>query len=284
MCHRALILAGLLAAVVLAGCDNLRMKPPQVRKSHEERRLDAGKRLRVNAEVAAGNLNVDKAVTGLLYTLDTRWDAANVSRRVDCRAAGDGSVLEIALRGKTPQSDENRVDLSLSDQVPLELELETGVGESRIDLSGLQVETVQVNQGVGSLRLAVDESQAFACREFEVQCGVGEMELRGLANLAPRRFRLKGGIGHASVNFSGQGTRDIDAQVEVGIGQIDIILPEGLGVRIRTERERWGAGLSLPADRFQQQGSYSVTPDYEKSAQKLDLVIHAGLGQVCIRF
>ncbi len=277
-----LLLTLVLSLVILGACDQLALRPAQIRRFHRDADLGQTGSLEVNARVSMCNLSISQADADQLYSLDLTWDAANQKQDVSF-TPGTTARLNITLQGKTARAEDVETLLFLSKAIPLNLVLSTGVGESRIDLTDLQVDSMNLEQGVGRLTLHVQDPQQSDCTSLNIQCGVGEMELHDLANLAPREMHFEGGIGSAVLDFSGEGVRDMNAVVEVGIGSIDITLPDSLGVRLR-HQNGLPSGMSLPADKFSRRGSDYTTRNYDTAAQKLDLRIKTGLGGVQIHF
>jgi hypothetical protein len=274
--------AGLMILLLaLTACGDLTLNPAQVRKFHRHEETGDTRNLMVNASLAEGTLRIERGGKDLLFSLDMEWDAANQTQRVDYEPGTYGR-LRMNVDGRTPEDNLN-TNLLLTDEIPLELQIKSGVGETTLDLTGLRVDSIGLNHGVGRLVLMVDESQPNSCDRFEANCGVGEMILGGLANLAPRRIDFTGGVGRARLLFSGENSRDMEARIEVGIGSVEIVLDEELGVRLRSSGGL-SSSLSLPSGRFQKNGKYYTTSNYDRAQQRLDLAIKTGLGSVEISF
>jgi hypothetical protein len=274
-----LFLAGILLAA--AGCEHMNLNPTRMRQESESHPLGEVQELSANILLHAGQLTLDQADPGQLYAVDTEWDAANQSRKVQCDVAGTSAVLNVAIEGSTT-TDQTRIRLSLSDRAELDLSLQTGAGENKVDLSGLNLRQLDLKQGAGSVDLRADSPQAPDCREIVFQCGVGETHLRGLANLAPERIDFKGGIGHAVLEFSGHGARNMKANLAVGIGQVDVIVPRSLGVRLEMQGNT--SNVSIPSKGFRKIGSTYTSEGYAETDQRLDVTVAAGLGGVSIRY
>jgi hypothetical protein len=149
-------------------------------------------------------------------------------------------------------------------------------------LTGLNVRRLVLQQGAGEIKLWADSPQAEPCQALEASSGVGEMQLRGLSNLAPEEIDFKGGIGHALLDFSGEGTRNMRAHLAVGIGQIEVLLSRRLGVRLEVEGNTSGIQVS-DAD-FRKEGNTYISIKYAAAPQRLDLTVAAGLGGASVRY
>jgi hypothetical protein len=107
-----------------------------------------------------------------------------------------GHLLVAEPSGMHGGSNRYEWDLAFNDEKPLDLEVKCGAGESRLDLGELSLRRVQVEMGVGEVRV----------------------DLRG----TPRNdysVSIRGGVGEATVYLPGPGV-GIEAEAKGGIGGI----------------------------------------------------------------
>lgn len=121
--------------------------------------------------------------------------------------------------------------------------------------------------------------------DFPLGGGVGEREERPAA-VAELREEYQLGIGQLTVDLTDLSTAQLDAdartRVRVGIGQLVVIVPEGLAVRVEAratvgnvrvfEDEEGGFGAEREAG-----------PGLDGRAAVLELVLSVGLGEVEVR-
>lgn len=263
------------------GCGRPQADHPVLRQESFRQNRGAESRLRLDARVSSGRLTLDRSDPGVLYNLDLRWDAANMSRRVDF-TPGDAAGLVFALQGEMPSEDKVHAILSLAPDVPLELTVDTGAGETHLDLTGLNVDRVSITHGVGRLKVTIDESQETVCRSMDIACGVGEMELRGLGNLMPETIDIKGGLGRAWLGFDGVRPGRTQARMVVGIGNLDIELPADFGVRVLTAGDA-SDSLCIPMEHFERRAGAYVNPAYRDARQVVELSMKPGLGNATLK-
>ena len=266
---------------LVAGCGRPHADRSVIRQESFRQNRGSESLLRLNARVSSGRLTLDRCDAGVLYNLDLRWDAANMNRRVDF-TPGDAASLVFRLQGDMPSEDKVHAIQSLAPDVPLELTVDTGAGETHMDLTGLTVARVNIIHGVGSLKLTVDEPQEAVCRSLEIACGVGEMELRDLGNLMPETIDIKGGLGRAWLGFDGSRPGRTQAHLVVGIGNLDIELPAEFGVRVLTSG---GAAdsLCLPLEHLERRAGAYVNPAYREARQIVELSMKPGLGNATLK-
>jgi hypothetical protein len=129
----------------------------------------------------------------------------------------------------------NRLDweLALAPDVPIELELETGAGETSLDLSGLHVMRLRMNSGASSNRVTLPECAGFTQVEFRT--GAASLDIRIPEGVAAR-IRASGGLAsilidnnrfprsgkvHQSLDYDTAANK-IDVLVETGVGSVNI--------------------------------------------------------------
>lgn len=98
-------------------------------------------------------------------------------------------------------------ELALTSRVPVDLVLDTGVGEMVGDLRGMRLASLDLDAGVGEVRLTLPDAGDF---DATVDAGVGDVVVR-VPEALPVRVEVDTGIGSAQV--LGDFQRDGDAWV-----------------------------------------------------------------------
>lgn len=147
--------------------------------------------------------------------------------RGEFRAASQGisTTNFFALRNAVPW------DLTLTGRVPLALRVETGMGESSLDLRELQLESLSIKSGIGSTTVQLPRSGFFPA---SIDGGIGEINVRVPRDLAVR-IVVDTGIGSVDIpnNFTRTGdvitspnyspsAPAVELKMNAGIGSIHI--------------------------------------------------------------
>lgn len=143
-------------------------------------------------------------------------------------------------------------DLALTTEIPLDLYISLGVGESVLDLSGLIVTELDLNLGVGQTRVTLPNG------EYEAS--------------------IDGGVGQTIVTLPAEGQVQVD--VDGGIGEILIRVPEGMGVKIFVDRGI--ASLTVPGS-YRQSDDVYTSPGYDDAENQVELYLEQGIGNIAIR-
>ena len=134
-------------------------------------------------------------------------------RDIALEAERDGSTLEIEIDGFPKSVNSLSVDLEISMPARLSLDVDRGVGETRI--RGIEGD-VLVEAGVGEVRLAMP---AGVVGRVTAECGVGQADL----DIPDGRVERDGFLFLGNeLRWSGEGTSRVD--VELGVGSVEIDL------------------------------------------------------------
>jgi len=174
----------------------------------------------------------DRAVRG---TYRTNFEDLGLD--VDYRTRGDTGILNIKQEGRArnvgfPSGVINELDLGLTSDVPVDIVVDAGVGESVLDLTGIELSSLKVNSGVGSLTVILPANGDFT---VTIEAGVGGVKLTvprslearveydgGLASFdIPDRFDKVGDDVWETDGYSGATNRAL-INVSAGVGSVDI--------------------------------------------------------------
>ncbi len=155
--------------------------------------------------------------------------------------------------------DELRLDIALTPLIPLDLRLNGGVGETRLDLSDLQLSSLNIQGGVGETTISLPNG--------------------GYA------FLLDGGVGATTVNFAETGA--VTATITGGIGGVTLNIPDGLPVRLESDGGLGGVNVSGDFEQISSDGDNGVweTANFREASDDARLIIEldGGVGGVNVR-
>jgi hypothetical protein len=233
------VLAVLLTLALLAGAAWYigsdvalgRVEPQIVRQAPQNA---AQATLLLEPTIGALHLAALEDATQLVDGTVQRWRGETVVQEYTVSQAGQG-MFRLSSRGinfLTPSGGQRwSWDLMVSPDLPLDIQVKMASGEARLDLSGLQISSLQVDMAIGRLTVFLPVEGDF------------------------------------SANLSG------------AIGDMAIVAPEGLALRIRSET---GLGnLRLPED-YRQEGDFYLSPAYAEGEPHVVLVINQAIGMATV--
>jgi hypothetical protein len=171
--------------------------------------------------------------------------------------------------------------LEFSDDLPISFDIELSVGKGHFDLTGLKVKDFNLSAGASDVTMNFDDENDELIEGMNIESGVGRFSGLNLGNANFRQFRFEGGVGKYYLDFSGDLQREVDVDIEVGLGVVTLVIPQPIGARLSYEQS-WvsrldcGEGFTLVDD-----GEY-VTGNYNTASGKMNIRVESGLGSVRI--
>lgn len=172
-----------------------------------------------------------------------------------------------------------RLELELTNAVPIDLEVRVGVGETVLDLSDLHIRSLTVRGGVGRTAITLPGRGS---PDVSIRGDVGEIVIEppdDVTELSLRSLSVKGGVGSLTASLPHRGSYDVS--VEAGVGEVTVEVPDDLGARVRFERPSFISKLCVSNARLNKVGTSEwQTPGYTEAAHRADVRIQAGIGRV----
>jgi hypothetical protein len=190
----------------------------------------------VKLDMGVGELSLYGGARELMEA-NFRYNIDHWKPEVKYRVTGSRGVLTVKqgkCRRMTVGRKRNEWDISLNDDVPIHLSVDCGVGESKLDLAGLTLKSLDIDMGVGEL--IVDLSGKLKqSLDIIIDCGIGsatvylpeEIGIRaridhGIGSVNARGFKKRG---ETYINdVYGETEVSIDIEVDSGIGSLDLKL------------------------------------------------------------
>ncbi|MFN7995237.1 MAG: toast rack family protein [Bryobacteraceae bacterium] len=203
---------------------------------HEAKTVDrnGAKSVQMDVEMSAGELKMRGGAASLL---DAEFRYNSSARKPEVSYQVDGSVGRLTVKEPhhTTVGSNRKIewDLRLNEDIPIDININLGAGQSRLDLGTIALHSLEVNMGAGDLKLDLT-GHPRNDMDIRVNGGVGQATIR-----LPRRARLDveahGGLGSINANgLTKQGDRwvnepqgNVDSTIHVnvsgGIGNINLI-------------------------------------------------------------
>ena len=266
-------------------------------QSNREVPLGSEKQIKVNLETGFGDIDISKGPSSKAVSL--RMESKEKVELDDCfeyTVHDDVGFLNFSTECKPDQSPRkhnnihiDRLDsrdwqMQFTDAVPLSFDIQLGLGKGNIDLTDLAVNDFSLSCGASSVSMRCDRPNKESIDEMSIEAGVSKFQAYGLCNMRFRHLKFNGGVGSYVLDFAGTLNREVDADIEVGLGSLTVRVPENTGVKIVYEKN-WVTTVSI-GDGFTKSndgdGEY-FTSNYYSSKGRLNIHIDAGMGSVKIR-
>ncbi len=195
--------------------------------------LDQSEEVRVDLRMGAGELRVHGGSDNLMDGRFT-YNRLRLRPEISYNTGGFRGHLEVEEPGHVGGSTRRyEWDLSFNDHKPLDIDVKCGAGESHLDLEDLTLRRVNIEMGVGELKMDL-RGQPKQDYSVHIHGGIGEATVylpRGTGIEAD----VKGGIGDIQVSglekrdgryvndAYGRANANIHLDIEGGIGAIHLI-------------------------------------------------------------
>lgn len=164
--------------LLLTGCNLSTTAVGAVQSETRTVNIDSASAASVQIVFGAGELNVSGGADSLMDG-NFRYNVAEWQPQVDYSEAEAQGTLLITHQGEgVPVGDAviNDWDLQFSNTVPLELAIQTGAGESQLDLAALDLTAVSIETGVGTTHINLNGTWQHDLH-VSVTGGVGEITI-----------------------------------------------------------------------------------------------------------
>jgi len=167
----------------------------------------------------------------------------------------------------------NRWDLALGGQ-PIDLAINAGAYQADLELGGIALTGLHVDDGAASVRLAFSEPNPAAMETLSYITGASEVHMLNLGNANMARMRLEGGAGSFDLDFGGELRQDAEIQIDSGLSSVRIAVPAGVPARATVQGD-----LSEVEVEGEWTGSGSLF-EHPGQGPALTFIINSSLGSV----
>jgi hypothetical protein len=252
--------------------------PGALQTKSETVELGSAESVQVKIDAGVGELYVEGGASELLNA-DFRYNIEELEPDVTYDVndeTGDLRVFHKDNINVIPTGEvESEWRLQLAEDVPLELDMNLGLGDSDLDLSNLTVTCLEVSAGAGRLDLNVGNQ---TLDRLKVEAGLGDVEV-DVAGGTIGRFDYQSGAGTTKIDLRGAWDDDLVATIEGGLGELTVIVPRETAVFINVDL---GLG-DINADGFKIESGAYVNDAYEDGDEPTLLIdIQGGAGSVTL--
>lgn len=244
----------------------------QTRQVAGERDLD------VRVRYAAGQFLVRPADEGVLYHMSLRYDEDSFDpvseyRNGRLRLGLEGTSKKIQIeKGESA----GHLQLELARSVPMDLELEFGAVQADLDLGGLALTHLEMTTGASETRLDVSQPNPVSLGTAELKVGAAKFRAERLGNLNAARILVDAGVGDITLDLTGRWQQDARVSVDMGLGALELRVPEGLGVRLTKDSFL----AKVDAGGMIKRGDSYYSAGYDEAEHHVDVDIDASFGTI----
>jgi hypothetical protein len=160
---------------------------------------------------------------------------------------------------------------------PMALSINAGAATATVELGGLPLTNVTISQGASDFGLSFAAPNPEMMDTLSFNAGASRAVLSNLSNANAAQIVFKGGAGDYTLDFGGTLQRDVQVQVEAGVGQVALVVPGGTAVEAVFD----GALTNVDAgEGWERSGDKYVLPG---EGAKVQFQIKMGVGNLQLR-
>lgn len=262
------------------------------RDTEQEKKVvpaEGAQRVSLDLTFSVGELTITPGTGADVAVIDLDRDLSRVRETFDHETRGGTSYVTLESRPRRKSqnldSEDNKWDMTISNRYPIEARLEIGVCEADLELGGLPLTELTVEMGAASGQISFSEPNPRRMRELKIEAGASSLKLIDLANARFDLMTFSGGAGSFDLDFRGKYEGESEITVEVGVSSADIILPEGVAVRIEADEDNWFSSVDIEKRKLRRIGDgLYESKDYEEAQDRILLKINVGMGSVDVRW
>jgi hypothetical protein len=281
MTRPALALA---AAVLIVAPVSLQAQDSPVWRTVDiARQLRDSQPQRIRVQYGAGRVEVRGSAEPLLYNMHLRYDQRRAAPVHRYDAAARSAVLGLETRDGAQRfgdrDDSGELRLVLPTTAPLDLDLQLGGTESRLELGGLTLRSLRLECGATDASVAFSQPNRTRMSDLTIDVGAADLLAVNLADANADQIRVHGGVGVVDLDFGGNWTRDLTLDTRLSVGKLILRVPADVGIRI--DLDRLLAGFEHDG-MVKREGAWYST-NYDAAPHKLQVHAETFFGQIELR-
>ncbi|MGM7682629.1 toast rack family protein [Cytobacillus sp. Hm23] len=240
---RKITLVGIVIGALLIAAFGFSMTTGGTTQREEtiEIKKDQAKELDVNLFFGVGDIHVSEGTNewvegNIAYKdknlkPDISYDVRRETGKVEITQNRKNSFFDLNFDIPSKGSFKNNWDLRLSDEVPIDLNVDAGVADTELDLRGLLLSNLEIDTGIGDM----------------------------------------------TVDLRGDWEASFDVRINAGIGSTTILLPNEVGVKVRSEK---GIGAANFKGLISDGNGIYVNEAFENADVIIDIDTDVGIGEI----
>jgi hypothetical protein len=245
--------------------------------------LEGAKKLEIKCTFAAGRLNIEPASISEAARIDAEYDPDRIDLDVDYRVRGDAGRLTIETdhHGRNIDTDDNYLDLTLSDKLPTDLRMELGACKSELELGGVPLTLLDLEIGAASGTIAFSKPNPVRMRRMNVEVGASSAKLYKVGNANVDRVKCSIGAASSHIDLTGEYHGETEVEISVGVASAEVVLPSNVPVRVEADDDNWFSSVKFrKRDLDKIDDGVWESPEFENAKDRLIVRIEVGMGSV----
>ena len=256
---------------------------------HENVKIAAegAKKLKYDIELGASTFEIRGGAIASSLEATVDYDPDYYRFETDFTLRGDvGTVsLETDMRShRNIDTEDNRWDITISNQLPVEFSLDAGACDATADFGGIPLEELSLNIGAASGEIDFSTPNPVRMRMMNIDAGASSLHMYNLGNANCEEFDIDCGAGSFEFDFRGAYSGETIIRLEIGVSSGDIVLPKGIAIQIRGDDDLFSTIDIHNRDLDEVRDGVWESEDFDTAKTRIVLDLEVGMGSVDFRW
>jgi hypothetical protein len=249
--------------ILLAGMGVFHPGFNQVKKQFTVEKIEGCNKVDLSLKAKTGNCFIRPGQSKEILTIYSNQDVEEYSHSFSNEKKGTTCMVKLALEqeihrgvgrklsyhvfGNEERPQEKFWKVYLTEDTPYQLELDYGLGNANVDLSGLAISRLKINTGSADVNIGYTTGQEnkIEMDTFFVKVDLGSLNARQLSLSRSNVFVANVGFGNMQLDFGDKPTKGHLIKGSVGAGNLIIHLPgESVPVLVKIS-DSWLCSINL---------------------------------------
>lgn len=234
----------------------------------QEIELEDEESLEVVLDVSAGKISLEKSEDKLFEGI-VKSNIRNLNPIMDLH--GNRLTIKDDFKYNSIRRFTNNWDLKITDEIPVDLDIQTNASKNRLDFTGIKVTDLAVSTNASDTDIEFNEKNEVELEDFSIDTNAGKVEVYGLGNARPKEIDVEVNAGSVTLDFDDIIYNDIEISIEGNASQTTIDLPDNVGISI--EKRTKLTSLNIKESKFDRDDDVYTSDNYDTAEYKVDIKV-----------
>ncbi|MBT1704678.1 hypothetical protein [Chryseosolibacter indicus] len=273
----------------------------QIKKQFTVENTQACENIRLHLKANSGNCYIKPSQNPEILNVFSNQDASSYSHNYrkeikgktcevylnveETNSEGIGRTISTRMFGSEKSGSNKLWKIYLTESKPYNLELDYGIGNAHIDLSGLAIKKLKINTGSADVNVGYSAlGNKVDMDTFSVKVDLGSLNIKNL-NLSKTHYMIADvGFGNMTLDFSSTPLVSNTIKGSVGAGNLTIILPSDETPVLVKVHDSWLCSVKVPASLKKISENTFANASYKKDAKNsLSFDLDVSMGSIVFR-
>ena len=127
----------------------------------------------------------------------------------------------------------NDWNLSLTNQIPLDIEINSNASRNIFDFTGMKIEGVSLNLNAANTEIKFNEKNDLSIKRFKIDTNAGNTDIYNFGNSRVEELSIKSNAAKVDIDFGNSVYNDTEINIDANAAKVILDIPENVGVRVR---------------------------------------------------